>query len=273
MIHMGIFAVWDRIRLPGIHSTLILSFCSFLLFSLTYGYIPLSGLNFEFLCPMSYVLCRMYVVCMSYVCRMLYVITPNITPTPPPLLSALDMLFPLSVGIVVFSELSGRYGGVLDVEQYMYFSQCLLCASGGALLRAVDLHRNNTKTKHILLICYALALCSYCLLASFTDDIALCGMVLGAAVLSNPARGHAAWHIASAYTVYLWWYMLRTRPGNPKTPYGVDRVVVFLLLFVALKNAFRRIVMKLPSKLLAPEYHDRVRLTLEHTVFTLWVSL
>ncbi|KAJ1387908.1 hypothetical protein B484DRAFT_409774 [Ochromonadaceae sp. CCMP2298] len=225
MIPLVLFAVWDRVRLPGMHSTIVLSFCSFLLFSLTYGYTP----------PWS-----------------------------------LDLLFPLSVAIVVFSELCPRYGGALHADQYMYFCQCMLCASGGALLRAVDLYRNNTRTRQILLLCYALGLGVYCLLSSFTDDIALCGMVCGALVLFNPARGHACWHWASAYAVYLWWYMLRTRPGNPRTPYGLDRVLVSLLLFAALKNALRRIIMKLPARILAPDYHDRVRLTLEHLVFSLW---
>ena len=46
--------------------------------------------------------------------------------------------------------------------------------------------------------------------------------------------------------------------------------LINLLLFIALKNGFRRLVMNIPSNYMSPDYQDRVRLMAEHAVFAVW---
>lgn len=224
-IPLAVFAIWDRVRLPGIHSYIMMSLCSFLLFTLTHGYVPYGSS---------------------------------------------DYLLPGMILVLWTLELVPRFGGVLHDDQYLYWLRCLFAVLGGALLRAIDIKRKDPKVKNILLGVFFTLLALFGFLVGFVDDVTLCALVAGIVTVVNPARGHIFWHIASAYALYIWWYMLRIRPGDPDTPYHSDNVLVNLLLFIALKNGFRRLVMNIPSNYMSPDYQDRVRLMAEHAVFAVW---
>lgn len=43
----------------------------------------------------------------------------------------------------------------------------------------------------------------------------LFGVAAGLITSIQLYRGHIFWHIASSYALYIWWYMLRIRPGDP----------------------------------------------------------
>jgi len=224
-IPLAVFAIWDRVRLPGIHSYIMMSLCSFLLFTLTHGYVPYGSS---------------------------------------------DILLPGMILVLWTLELVPRFGGVLHDDQYLYWLRCLFAVLGGALLRAIDIKRKDPKVKNILLGVFFTLLALFGFLVGFVDDVTLCALVAGIVTVVNPARGHIFWHIASAYALYIWWYMLRIRPGDPDTPFHSDNVLVNLLLFIALKNGFRRLVMNIPPAYMSPDYQDRVRLMMEHAVFAVW---
>lgn len=224
-IPLALFAIWDRTRIPGISCLVMMSLCSFLLFTLTYGYVPYGSS---------------------------------------------DILLPGTILIVWSLELLPRFGGPMHPDQYLYWLRCLFSVLGGALLRAIDIKRKAPKVKNILTAVYFVLLAGFGFLVGFVDDVTLCGIVAGTIVLINPARGHIFWHIASAYALYIWWYMLRIRPGDPETPYSPDNVLVNFILFVAIKNGYRRLVMNIPTNILPAEYQDRIRLVVEHIIFAVW---
>ena len=224
-IPLAVFAIWDRVRLPGIDSYVMMSMCSFLLFTLTHGFVPYGSS---------------------------------------------DILLPGMILILWTLELLPRFGGAIHDDQYIYWLRCLFAVLGGALLRAIDIKRKAPRAKNGLLGVFFVLLALFGFLVGFTDDVTLCALLAGVVTVLNPARGHVFWHIASAYALYIWWYMLRIRPGDPETPYHGDNVLINLLLFIALKNGFRRLVMNIPPAYMSTDYQDRVRLVVEHLVFAVW---
>jgi hypothetical protein len=181
-----------------------------------------------------------------------------------------DILLPAMIIVVWSLELVPRYGGPMHDEEYVYWIRCLFAVVGGALLRAIDVKRKVFSTKTLLIAAYFLFVAIFGVLVGFTDDSTICAIVAGALVAIYPARGHVFWHIASAYALYIWWYALRMRPGNPATAYHSDSIFVNFLLFVAVKNGFRRLIMNLPSSILPTHYQDRARLFAEHLLFSIW---
>ena len=62
-----------------------------------------------------------------------------------------------------------------------------------------------------------------------------------------PEKGHVFWHIFSAYALYKWWILMRTRPDSQRArPMHRDVFFFTVLLFVFVKNAWRRIFMNMP---------------------------
>ena len=181
-----------------------------------------------------------------------------------------DILLPAMIIIVWSLELVPRYGGPMDKEEYIYWFRCLFAVLGGALLRAIDVKRKAAQVKMILFTVYFLLLALFGYLVGFTDDVTLCMIVAAAIVIANPARGHIFWHIASAYALFIWWYLLRIRPGNPAKAFHSDSIFVNFLLFIAIKNGYRRLIMNIPTSILPFEYQDRMRCILEHIVFATW---
>lgn len=183
-----------------------------------------------------------------------------------------DILLPSLIAFVWIIELLPRYGGVVDDEQYIFWLQCVFAVVGGALLRAVDVKRKVTATVSMLVVSYFLVLAIFWLLLGASDYTVLIGLVAGVVVAIYPERGHICWHAFSAYALFIWWYMLRLRPGNPYIgdSNDTDSNVFALLLFLAVKNAVRRCLMNTPRWLLPAEYRDRVRLLFEHTIFAVW---
>jgi hypothetical protein len=224
-IPLVMFAIWDRSRIPGLSPLLMMSMCSFLLFSLTNGFVPYGSS---------------------------------------------DILLPGMIIIVWSLELLPRYGGPQDSEQYIFWARCLFAVAGGALLRAIDVKRKEANVKVTLTGIYFVLALIFGATVGYSDFSALCAIAAGVTVIVSPSKGHIFWHIASAYALYIWWYMLRIRPGNPPTPYTSDNTFWNLLLFIAVKNGFRRLTMTLPAYFIPAVYHDRLRLVVEHLVFTAW---
>jgi hypothetical protein len=181
-----------------------------------------------------------------------------------------DILLPSMIIILWSLELVPRYGGPVHDEEYLYWVRCLFAVLGGALLRAIDVKRKAAQVKNSLLGVYFVLLAVFGFLVGFIDDATICALVAGVIVVLNPARGHIFWHISSAYALYIWWYMLRIRPGNRASPYHSDSVFFNFLLFIAVKNGFRRLIMNIPARVLPLEYQDRVRSIVEHTLFSVW---
>ena len=47
------------------------------------------------------------------------------------------------------------------------------------------------------------------------SSVSIFGALAGLITSVQLYRGHIFWHFASSYAVYIWWYMLRIRPGDP----------------------------------------------------------
>lgn len=90
--------------------------------------------------------------------------------------------------------------------------------------------------------------CSVSWALGFTDPILLFGLSAWLVVCHSPWLGHIFWHFGSAGALFIWWYMLRVRPGDMVQTDNAkaDLSVISILFFVAIKNACRRLSMVLP---------------------------
>lgn len=76
----------------------------------------------------------------------------------------------------------------------------------------------------------------------------LFGLTAWLMVCHSPYLGHIFWHFGSAGALFLWWYLLRVRPGDAVQSEGAktDLSLISIVFFVVIKNAFRRLSMVLP---------------------------
>ena len=178
-----------------------------------------------------------------------------------------DILLPTFVAIAWILELHPRYGGVVSPSQYTEWMRSFYAVLGGMLLRLADIKRKLPKfLLRTILAFYVITIFPFGYFLGFSDRVIIFGLLSGIFVALNPPRGHLMWHICSSFALYIWWYMLRTRPGDPKLPFSHDRSFYSFALFIAVKNAMRRIFMSLPFH--NNEVRDRYFILLEHMFFT-----
>lgn len=65
-----------------------------------------------------------------------------------------DILLPVFIIFIWIIELVPYFGGVVSTLEYYYWLCCLYAVLGGALLRAIDIKRNNTSVRNVLLSIY-----------------------------------------------------------------------------------------------------------------------
>ena len=180
-----------------------------------------------------------------------------------------DILLPSLVGANWILELTPRYGGPVDPGQYHLWWRCFFTVLGGMLLRLADIKRANTSFFSWALRGYwALLLFPFGFQLGLTDPVILCGVVAGIVVTLLPSRGHIFWHFGSAFSLFIWWYQYRVRPGDPPTFRSNDATLIAIVFCVAVKNAVRRLVMMVPYG--SPELQSRVLFFIEHALFALW---
>lgn len=180
-----------------------------------------------------------------------------------------DLLLPSFVALVWTLELTPRYGGPVDDGEYRLWWQCFFACFGGMVLRLADIKRTNPKAfawclRGFFFICVA----PFGLVLGPSDPVLVGGLLAGVIVANFPARGHIFWHVGSAYALFIWWYLLRVRPGNPESSSNRDTTIFSVLLLVAVRNAVRRLFMVMPFS--SSEHRDRTRSALEHGLFALW---
>lgn len=178
-----------------------------------------------------------------------------------------DVLLPTFVALAWILELLPRYGGVVSSTQYAYWMQSFYAVIGGMLLRLADIKRKQPRFfSRTILAFYLLTLFPFGFFLGLYNGVIVFGAIAGAYVAYQPPRGHVLWHIASSFALYIWWYMLRTRPGDPSFPFSNDRSFFALALFISVKNALRRIFMSIPFP--SDEMRVRCFILLEHIFFT-----
>ena len=96
--------------------------------------------------------------------------------------------------------------------------------------------------------------------------------VEGLVVTAMPEKGHVCWHLFSSFAIYRWWVMMRTRPDAFRgRPVHADVFVSTVLLFVVVKNAWRRIFMTLPLQWFQTvKVRNKVFNLTEHVLFSVW---
>lgn len=130
-----------------------------------------------------------------------------------------DVLLPSLVGFGWFIEFAKRYGGAIDDAQYIIWGECAYVTLCGVLLRAVDIKRKNFAVKKNLLTVYCLLTYLFGVFLGIDNYCVIVGAIVGVAVAVFPEKGHIIWHAFSSFALYIWWYMMRVRPGSPATPY------------------------------------------------------
>jgi hypothetical protein len=181
-----------------------------------------------------------------------------------------DWLLPVLIAAAWAMELTPVYGGAVDSIEYILWLQCAYAAIGGMLLRAADIKRKSPGAFNNIMygFCAVTALVAFFL--GVTDHIVICGVLFGIIVFKSPAKGHLCWHVASSYGLFVWWYLLRTRPGNPILA-NVNSTVLnltVLAFFMVVKNGIRRLFMNMTF--LDTELRSRTMFLLEHTFFTVF---
>jgi hypothetical protein len=136
------------------------------------------------------------------------------------------------------------------------------------LLRAADVKRKQpVSCQRLLLAFFAVTAVPFGLALGPWDPLILLGLAAGAVTGRAPQWGHVFWHLGSSYALFVWWFMLRLRPGDhPGT--GRDVGAFSIVLMIALKNAVRRLFMALPLPTQA--HRDRLMFLLEHLFFSVW---
>jgi hypothetical protein len=97
--------------------------------------------------------------------------------------------------------------------------------------------------------------------------VLLFGLFAWLLVCHSPYLGHIFWHFGSAGALFIWWYLLRVRPGDAVQSEGAknDLSLISIVFFVVIKNAFRRLSMVLPFT--AKAQRDQCLFFLEHFAF------
>lgn len=151
-----------------------------------------------------------------------------------------DIVLPLMVGSCFALELLPRYGGPVDTAQYLLWYQCVLGAVNGMLLRAADIthvkhlrselqdsaiapasvYDNNdsyrTNTFNIIIRLHSLILLAFAYFFMGPYSYVIWSLfIAGMVVLKFPHTGHVFWHCGSSFSLFIWWWMYRMRPGNP----------------------------------------------------------
>jgi len=180
-----------------------------------------------------------------------------------------DVLLPSLVATNWVLELYPRYGGAVDPEQYQLWWRCFFTVIGGMLLRLSDIKRANASFFQWAMRGYwTLLLFPFGFKLGLTDPAILCGVVAGAVVIVQPSRGHIFWHFGSAFSLFIWWYQYRVRPGDPASYRGNDSTLIAVVFCVAIKNAVRRLIMMVPYG--TQELRSRVMFFAEHIFFAVW---
>ena len=180
-----------------------------------------------------------------------------------------DLLLPTLVGTNWILELAPRYGGAVDPGQYTLWWRCFFTVIGGMLLRLSDIKRANGGFFTWAMRGYwAILLFPFGYQLGLTDPAILCGVAAGIVVTMQPSRGHIFWHFGSAYSLYVWWYQYRVRPGDPPVFRSNDATLIAVVFCVAVKNAVRRLVMMVPWG--TQELRNRIMFFAEHCFFALW---
>jgi len=180
-----------------------------------------------------------------------------------------DVLLPSLVALCWVLELSPRYGGAVDEGQLHLWWRCFFTCIGGMLLRLSDIKRGNPPFFSWAMRIFAfVVIFPFGFYLGYNDPVILCGVAAGVVVYLNPSKGHIFWHFGSAFSLYMWWYQYRVRPGDPLEFRSNDATFLALVFCVAIKNALRRLVMMVPYG--SQELRDRVFFLAEHTFFALW---
>ena len=186
-----------------------------------------------------------------------------------------DILVPAIILTFYFLELHPRWGGVVDTEQYRYWIYSLYITLVSFLMRLADIRQ---KVQHVFNIAIRGSLALSAIMCFIYGPDNLLVLIATACVLfiwRYPSRGHIFWHIGGSYGLFIWWFMLRTRPGNPApVPAGgdpPDRALITIVFFIVIKNAARRLFMNFPASYFPTQVHkDRVFFVVEHLFFAMW---
>ena len=186
-----------------------------------------------------------------------------------------DVLLPSLILCTWLLELSPYFGGVVSDYQYTYWLICLYCIIGGVLLRATDIKRKSLLMKTILVSVFFLITAVFTVFVDLPSIISIMGLIAGIVTLYEPYRGHVFWHIFSSYALFIWWYMLRLRPGDPSFAAVEDSVLLVyniptVLLMIAVRNGVRRILMLVSDAIVPVAYRDAIRRLCEHILFAVW---
>lgn len=179
-----------------------------------------------------------------------------------------DVLLPLLVAFIWGSELLPRYGGVVDSGEYGLWIECCYSVLVGFLLRIVDIKRSNPSIyKNILRLLMVLSIFPFCWALGMTDPVLVFGLFAWLTVCHSPYLGHIFWHFGLAGALFIWWYMLRVRPGDPSQSEGAkhDLSTISIIFFLVIKNALRRLAMVLPFA--KKNQQDQCLYLLEHVFF------
>jgi len=186
-----------------------------------------------------------------------------------------DVLLPTLILCTWLLELSPFFGGVVSEYQYTYWLICLYCIVGGALLRATDIKRKTLLVKRILVSVFFLITATFTIFFRLHNTISIMGLIAGIVTLYEPYRGHVFWHLSSSFALFIWWYMLRLRPGDPSFAGVEDNALLVyniptVLMIIGVRNGVRRILMLVSDALVPAAYRDAIRRLCEHTLFAAW---
>ncbi len=198
-----------------------------------------------------------------------------------------DIVLPSLVATCFALELLPLFGGVVSSDQYSLWIQCIIGALNGMLLRAADIHatKGNLAACHNLIKLHVCLLFLFSFILGFNNAIIWSSFIAGVMVYKFPHLGHVFWHFGSSYSLYIWWYMYRVRPGDPANTLSSDSMyVAFIVIcfFVLVKNGMRRIFMNLSFRGSSSgadgstdddRLKDRFMYTLEHAFFAYWAYI
>jgi len=180
-----------------------------------------------------------------------------------------DALLPSLVGISWVIEFAPRYGGPVVFAEYKNWCAVAYAVLVGLLLRLADVKRENLSLfkKYTLIVAASTVPVAYFL--GPMHPIVLFGILGLAWVLRDASRGHIWWHFGSSYALFGWWFMMRTRPGDPlEESHATDTLWATVILFAFIKNACRRLFMALPFP--SNTHRERTFFTIEHIVWSAW---